>query len=74
MGGANPAPTNICSIGLADGSIRLSRNIISVDTEGVAGIEVGGSIILIEIIWFSGSAPVFVELKVEKISLFSTCM
>ncbi|NUU39248.1 hypothetical protein [Pseudomonas sp. C2B4] len=69
---ANPVPINICSIGLVDGSIRLSGNIISVDAEGVAGIEIGESIILIEIIGFSGNAPVFAELKVEKISLFPT--
>jgi hypothetical protein len=69
---ANPASVNRCSIGLIDGSIRLSGNVISVDIEGVAGIEVGGSIILLEIIGFSGKVPMFVDLKVEKISLYPT--
>jgi hypothetical protein len=68
------ASGDVCSIGLVDGSISLTGNIISVGTDGVAAIDVGGSVILLEIIRFSGAVPVFVDLKVEKISLFPTGM
>ncbi|MEJ5061934.1 MULTISPECIES: hypothetical protein [unclassified Pseudomonas] len=71
---ANPASGDVCSIGLVEGSIILTGNVISVGTDGVAAINVGGSVILLEIIQFSGAVPVFVDLKAEKISLFPTGM
>ena len=69
---AKPASINICSIRLVDSFIRLSGSVISIDAEGVAGIEANGSIIPVEIIGFAGSLPVFVDLKVERVILFPT--
>ncbi|WP_033063646.1 hypothetical protein [Pseudomonas sp. GM48] len=69
---AIPAPKEDCSIGVMDGSINLTGKIISVDAEGVVVFDVGGSITLIEIVGFTGAAPIFVDLKVGRLVLFPT--
>jgi hypothetical protein len=59
-------------IGLVEGFIKLTGNIVSVDAEGLMAFDMGGSVILVEIIGFAGSIPMVVDLYVERVDLFST--
>lgn len=71
-GNSSPASKNDYLIGLLDGSIKLTGNILTVDPEGIATFDIGGSIVFLEVIGFAGAAPVFTELNVDRINLFLT--
>jgi hypothetical protein len=70
-GSAHCALSNVYSIQIENGSIKLTGRIISIE-DGTAAVDVAGSLILIEIVGFSGNTPVFVDLEIKKIALFST--
>ena len=69
---AQPASNDDCFIGVVDGLIKLTGNMVSVDAEGMMAFEMGGSVILIEIIGFAGSIPMVVDLYVERVDFFPT--
>ncbi|MNT05977.1 hypothetical protein D3C72_1406250 [compost metagenome] len=69
---ARPASNDGFSIDIVDGFIKLTGNIVSVDTEGMMVFDVGGSVFFVEIIGFAGAIPMVVDLYVEKLVLFPT--
>ena len=63
---------NLYSIEVENGLVNLSGKIISMEADGGAALEVAGSVILLDIFGYTGDVPVFVDLKIERISLFPT--
>jgi hypothetical protein len=63
---------NAHSIEVADGIVTMTGTLISNDMEGGAVVDVGGSIILIELIGCAEIDLVLVDLKVKHINLFPT--
>lgn len=68
---AHCALSNVYSIQIENGSIKLTGRIISIE-DGTASVDVAGSLILIEVVGFPEDIPVFVDLKIKKIALFPT--
>jgi hypothetical protein len=60
------------SIEVADGIVTMTGTLISNDMEGGAVVDVGGTIILIELIGCAEVDSVFVDLKVKNINVFPT--
>jgi hypothetical protein len=60
------------SIEVADGIVTMTGTLISNDMEGGAVVDVGGAIILIELIGCAEVDSVFVDLKVKNINVFPT--
>lgn len=69
---SNLALQNLYSIEVENGLVNLSGKIITMEADGGAGLEVAGSVILLDIFGYTGDVPVFVDLKIEKISIFPT--
>lgn len=63
---------NAHSIGVMDGVVTMTGTLISNDMEGGAVVDVGGSIVFIELIGCAETVPVFVDLKVKNINVFPT--
>jgi hypothetical protein len=63
---------NAHSIGVMDGIVTMAGTLISNDMEGGAVVDVGGSIIFIELIGCAETDSVFVDLKVKNVSVFPT--
>ncbi|MGF6223302.1 hypothetical protein [Pseudomonas frederiksbergensis] len=63
---------NAHSIGVMDGIVTMTGTLISNDMEGGAVVDVGGSIIFIELIGCAEADSVFVDLKVKNINVFPT--
>ena len=55
-----------------DGIITMTGTLISNDMEGGAVVDVGGSIIFIELIGCAETDSVFVGLKVKNVNVFPT--
>jgi len=68
---AHFAVSNVYSIKGESGSINLTGKIVSIDDE-TAVFDLAGSLILLEIVGFSGNIPAFIDLKIKKIALFPT--
>ncbi|MBK5397407.1 hypothetical protein JFU47_11935 [Pseudomonas sp. TH39(2020)] len=63
---------NAHSIEVADGIVTMTGTLISNDMEGGAVVDVGGSIILIDLIGRTENDSVLVDLKVKNINVFPT--
>ena len=63
---------NAHSIGVMGGIVTMTGTLISNDMEGGAVVDVGGSIIFIELIGCAEADSVFVDLKVKNINVFPT--
>lgn len=63
---------NAHSIGVMDGVVTMTGTLISNDMEGGAVVDVGGSIIFIELIGCAETDSVFVDLKVKNVNVFPT--
>ena len=63
---------NAHSIEVMDGAVTMTGTLISNDMEGGAVVDVGGSIIFIELIGCAETDSVLVDLKVESVDVFPT--
>jgi hypothetical protein len=63
---------NSHSIEVADGIVTMTGTLISNDMEGGAAVDVGGSIILIDLIGCTENDSALVNLKVKNINVFPT--
>jgi hypothetical protein len=63
---------NAHSIEVADGIVTMTGTLMSNDLEGGAVVDVGGSIILIDLIGCTEIDSVLVDLKVKNINVFPT--
>lgn len=63
---------NAHSIEMADGIITMTGTLILNDMEGGAAVDVGGSIILTDLIGCTENDSALVDLKVKNINLFPT--
>jgi hypothetical protein len=64
--------SNAHSIEVMDGTVTMTGTLISNDMEGGAVVDVGGSIIFIELIGCAKADSVLVDLKVKNINVFPT--
>lgn len=69
---AHRALKDVYSIEVANGFINLTGRIMSIDKGGVAAVDLDGSVVLLEVVGFTGDIPVFVDLEFKKITLFPT--
>lgn len=69
---AHRALKDVYSIEVANGFINLTGRIMSIDADGVAAVDLDGSVVLLEVVGFTGDIPVFVDLEFKKITLFPT--
>ncbi|MEX3777149.1 hypothetical protein [Pseudomonas sp. MYb118] len=63
---------NVCLIEMGSDSVKLTGRIVHIDDDGFAVLDVNGSVVLLEIIDFTGGIPVFVDLCIKKIDLYPT--
>ena len=63
---------NAHSIGVMDGIVTMTGALISNDMEGDAVVDVGGSIVFIELTGCAETDSVLVDLKVKNINVFPT--
>ena len=63
---------NAHSVGVMDGIVTMTGTLISNDMEGGAVIDVGGSIIFIELIGYAEADSALVDLKVNDMNVFPT--
>ncbi|WP_367372345.1 hypothetical protein [Pseudomonas lini] len=61
---------NTHSIGVMDGTVTMTGTLISNDMEGGAVVDVGGSIIFIELIGCAEADSLLVDLNVKNINVF----
>ncbi|MHC8363712.1 hypothetical protein ACYZUA_26210 [Pseudomonas sp. LS2P72] len=66
------SPNNAHSIGVMDGIVTMTGALISNDMEGGAIVDVGGSIVFIELTGCVKTDSVLVDLKIKNINVFPT--
>ena len=62
----------ICSIALEDSGVRLTGKLVSADMDGVATLDLDGSIVFVEIDGLPEIYPAFIDIKIVRIALFPT--
>lgn len=69
---AHRALSEAYSISYADSCINLTGRLMSIEADGVAVFDLNGSVVLVEVLGCPEPLPLFISIKLNRVSLFST--